>query len=73
MKIRVTEGGDITFIHKWVITYIKCIFVVHGVYTIRGSGIGCSCRLMLIDVQQIIFSRNAKLWPSIVVSVKNKI
>jgi len=46
---------------------------MHGVYTIRGFSIVCSCRFMLIDVQQSIFSRNAKWWPSIVVIVKNKI
>jgi len=47
--------------------------MVHGVYTIRGPNIGCSCHFLLTDVQQSIFSKNAKWWPSVVVSVKNNI
>jgi len=46
---------------------------VHDVYTIRGPGVGCSCHFLLIDVQQSMFSRDAKWRPSIVASVKNKI
>jgi hypothetical protein len=39
---------------------LKCIFIVHGVYAVRGPSIECTCYFMLIDVQQSIFSRNAK-------------
>jgi len=69
----VTEGGDNTFIREWVVSVLKCIFIVQGVYTIRGPSIGCSCHFLLIDDKRSIFSRNAKWWPSVVVSVKSKI
>ena len=52
---------------------LKCIFIGHGVCTMHGRSIGCSRHFPLIEVQQRIFSRNAKWWPTIVVSVKNKI
>jgi hypothetical protein len=52
---------------------LKCIVIVHGVYTICGPSIGCSCHFLLIEVEQSIFSRKAKWCPSIVVSVKSKI
>jgi len=29
---------------------LKCVFIVHGVYTIRGLSIGCSCHFLLIGV-----------------------
>jgi hypothetical protein len=60
LKFRVMEGGVITFIDWWVVTCIKIYFIVHGVYTIRGPSIGCSCHFLLIEVQQSIYSSNAK-------------
>jgi len=30
--------------------YLNCICIVHSVYTVRGSSIGCSCHFLLIDV-----------------------
>jgi len=44
---------------------------VHDVYTIRGPSIGC--HFLFIDALQSTFSRNAKCWPTIVVSVKNTV
>jgi len=52
---------------------LKYIFIVRGVYTVRGFSNGWSFYFLSNGEQQSVFSRNAKWWRSIVVSVNNKI